>query len=360
MKKLLLTAAIAIMLTGCSGGATDPAVNTDHQSPPVDPAISVETALVGENEITGDLKVPGQVKADEIQSVSAVVSGQIDYMTAEVGDDVKKGENLVKLDDTLVSLKKRQAEIGSKMYQLALDSAQRTYNRTQSLYESNSATEAQIEEATDYLTKAQLDIANQNVTMDELNYQLNHMTIKAPISGIISKKYQQIGVTVGPGTPLFDIVDISVLTVESGVTEKDVSRLEKGQVVSVSIPSLGMEVNGTVKAISPVSGEDQTYPVMVEIENVDLKIKPGMFAEMKIITDAPRKVISLPKVAILNEDGINYVYVVESAHAVKKEVTLGTAFDEHFEVLSGISVGDEIVISGQAYLEDGSSVDVVK
>lgn len=355
MKRLLLIATLVIALTGCSNAAPADATTPEETTKEVN-TISVETQIIEEKEIITDLTIPGQVKADNVQSVVAIVSGQINFMNANVGDIVKEGDTLVTLDDTLLKIQKRQADIGNNLYQLSLDSAKRAFDRTESLYNAGNATKAQLEEVTDYLTKAQLDVANGKVNTDQLNYQLSHMTIKAPMNGIISNKYQQLGVSVGPGTPLYDVVDISVLTVESGVTEKDINKLKAGQSVLISLPTVGIEKQGTVKGISPVSGSDQTYPVLVEIDNADLSIKPGMFAELKIVTDAPKKVVSLPKIAVIHEDGTDYVFVITGTTATKKMVTLGAAYDDQFEVLSGLNAGDQVVTTGQAYLEDGDTV----
>ncbi|MBF4692328.1 efflux RND transporter periplasmic adaptor subunit [Fusibacter ferrireducens] len=356
MKRFLLIATLMIALTGCSSQQSD-TVSQEPVEKTVE-TITVETDIIGEAEIVSDLTVPGQVKADKIQSVVSIVSGQINFMEAEVGDRVKTGDTLVKLDDTLLQIKKRQAEIGNKLYKLSLDSAQRTFNRTDELYKSGNATQSQFEDVNDLLTKAQLDYANGKVNTDELNYNMNHMTVKAPMDGMISKKYQQLGVSVGPGTPLYDIVDITTLTVAFGVTEKDINRLKSGQSVSVNLPTLGIEKTGIIKGISPLSDSDQTYPVRVEIENDDLSIKPGMFAELKIVTDAPRKVIALPKVAVLHEEGIDYVYLVNGTTATKQTIKLGSPFEDQFEVLSGLKPGDQIVTSGQAYLEDGNTITI--
>ncbi|GAU79163.1 efflux RND transporter periplasmic adaptor subunit [Fusibacter sp. 3D3] len=359
MKRLLLTATLVIALTGCSGTqSADPNAPLEVEKPIE--AITVEAQTIEEREIVTDLSIPGQVKADKIQTVVAIVSGQINFMAAEVGDTVKSGDPLVKLDDTLLKIQKRQAVIGNDLYQLSLDSAQRTFDRTNELYKSGNATQSQIEEVTDYLTKAQLDYATGKVNTDQLNYQMAHMTIKAPMNGIISKKYEQMGVSVGPGTPLYDIVDINTLTVESGVTEKDINRLKSGQSVVINLPTVGIEKSGTVKGISPITGSDQTYPVMVEIENSDLSIKPGMFAELKIVTDAPRKVVSLPKIAVVHEDDTDYVYLVKGTIATKQAIQLGAAFDDQFEVISGLNAGDQVITLGQAYLEDGDTITISK
>ena len=358
MKRLLLVATLVVALTGCSAQPSDNVPQDQVNKEKKVEAIAVEARPIEEKEIISDLTIPGQVKADKIQSVVAIVSGQINFMEAEVGDNVESGDTLVKLDDTLIKIKKRQAEINNELYQLSLNSAQRAFNRTDELYKSGNVTQSQIEEANDLLRKAELNYATGKVSTDELNYNMKHMTIKAPIDGIISNKYQQFGVSVGPGTPLYDIVDISVLTVESGVTEKDVNQLKTGQSVTVSLPTIGIEKTGVVKGISPISGSDQTYPVMVEIENSDLSIKPGMFAELKIVTDAPRKVVALPKIAVLHDADTDYVYTVTGDTATKQIIKLGTAFDDQFEVISGLKAGDQVITSGQAYLEEGDPITI--
>jgi len=358
MKRLLLIALGVLVLAGCSNASAEGSTATE-----VDPVIetkAVQVETLQDREMIGNLVMPGQVEADEIQFVSSLVSGQIEALHAEVGDLVEAGELLVEIDDEFVRLQKAQADIGNSMYNLSLESAKRSYERTKTLFESGSSTQAQYDAATDMLAKAKLDYSSGRNNVSQINYQLNHMDIEAPISGVVSAKLQNVGGSVGPGTPVYEIVNISEVIVEAGVTESDINRIQNGQVVSVDLPAAGLLVEGIIEGVGPVPGDGGTYPIRVRIENEEGIIKPGMYAELKIETETAKLVLSVPKVAVMHESGDDYVYVESDGMAEKRVIQKGVAFDEYFEVLSGLQNDEQVIVLGQAYLDEGDVLEIIE
>ena len=186
------------------------------------------------------------------------------------------------------------------------------------------------------------------------------MTIEAPMSGVVSAKFQNVGASVGAGSPVYEIVNINDVIIEAGVTEGDINRLEKGQIVSVDLPAISKEVKGTVEGVGPVQGQGGTYPIRVRIENEDGMIKPGMYAELKIETELPKNVLALPKVAVMHESGQDYVFISNGDIAERINIEKGLAFDTYFEVVSGLKIGDKVIVSGQAYLDEGDVLEAVE
>jgi len=357
MKKLLLIALGILVLAGCSNAS---AVESATEEAPVIEKKAVILETLSEREMTGSLVLPGKVEADEIQSISALASGQIKVLHAEVGEYVEEGKLLAEIDDEFVKLQKSQADIGNSLSNLALTTAKRSYERTKALYESGSVTQAEFDGASDMLAKAKLDYSMGANNVSQIKYQLKHMTIEAPISGVISAKFQNVGGSVGAGSPLYEIVNINEVIIEAGVTESDINRLENGQVVLVDLPAINTSVEGIVEGVGPVPGEGGTYPIRVRIENESGTIKPGMYAELKIETEMPKNVLAVPKVAILHEGGQDYVYVSNGEIAQRRNVEKGVAFDVYFEVLEGLEKGEKVVVSGQAYLDEGDALEAVE
>ncbi len=357
MKRLLMILIGIVLLSGCANASAEE--GTPEKEVTIERK-AVETALIDHQEMTGALTLPGKVEANSVSTVTALVSGQLEILNAEVGDFVEAGQVLAQIDDEFVRLQKNQASIGNSLYNLSLESAKRTYERTSAMYETGAITKADYDNVTDMLTKAKLDYAMGQNAMDQIDYQLKNMTIKAPFSGLVSAKYQVVGASVGPGTPVYEVVDIKGVIVEAGVTEKDINRLEKGQQVKVALASAMAEVEGCVEGVGPVPGEDGTYPVRVRIENEDGKIKPGMYAELVIETEAAVSVPAMPKIAVLHENGEDYVFIVEGETVRKAQITKGVSFGDYFEVVDGLESGDQVVVSGQAYLSSGDYVDVVE
>lgn len=358
MKKLLIIAVSLLALAGCSSAAAQEQSDQSADSAVVLKAVRVENMDM--REMTGALTLPGKVAPDELSVVSSLVSGQVKTLSAEVGDIVEAGQTLAKIDDEFVRLQKEQAEIGNQLYDLSLQSARRGFERTKALYESGSTTKVEYDSAADMLTRAKLDYARGKNSVSQMAYQLEHMTIAAPIDGYVSEAYLNEGESVGPGTPMFEIVSIDQVVVEAGVTEKDVNRLKAGQVVRVDIPAAGQLKEGVVVGVGPVPGQGGTYPVRVRIQNETGEVKPGMYAELKIETDTARPVLAVPKIAVMHESGEDYVFVSNGQTAQRRTIKKGIAFDSYFEVLSGLELNDRIVVSGQAYLSDGDQLDIIE
>lgn len=318
MKRLLLIALGILVLAGCSNASAEEGT---AEAAPVIETKAVEIEVLENREMIGTLVMPGKVEADEVQTVSTLVSGQIEAMHGEVGEYVEEGTVLVEIDDELVRLQKAQADLGTNLYNLSLETAKRSYERTKALYDSGSTTQANYDGATDQLAKAKLDYSMGSNKVSQIKYQLKHMDIKAPISGVISAKMQTVGSSVNQGMSVYEIVNINDVIIEAGVTESDINRLDSGQIVTVDLPAAGLLVSGTVEGIGPVQGEGGTYPIRVRIENEDGLIKPGMYAELKIETETPKQVLSVPKIAVMHEDGKkNYVFVANGEIAEKRQI----------------------------------------
>lgn len=357
MKKIIIVIIGILLLSGCSNASAE---EGNKQKVEVIERTAVEVSALETRERVGEITLPGKVEANSTHKLASLVSGQLETLSAEVGDFVDEGDVLAVIDDEFVRLQKEQADIGNSLYNLSLTSAKRTYERTVALYESGAITQAEYDSVTDMLTKAKLDYAKGQNSTSQINYQLRNMEIKAPFAGVISAKYQIPGASVAPGTPVYEIVDIKGVIVEAGVTEKNINRLKSGQQVQVELAAVNLDIEGTVEGVGPVPGSDGTYPVRVRIENEEGQIKPGMYADLKIETESPVPVLALPKIAVLHENGEDYVFVADGAQARKVKVEKGIAFDTFFEVESGLERGDLVIVSGQAYLDDGNPIDIIE
>lgn len=189
---------------------------------------------------------------------------------------------------------------------------------------------------------------------------LQDTAVKAPISGIISNKNISASNMVSAQSAPFTIVDMSKVTVDVNVSEKIINLIKQGQSVDVIIPTISdKKITGVIKNISPAADNTSTFPVKIEIDNKDSVIKPGMFAEIHFIESQNSNTMVVPRNTVVEEMSGKYVYVIENDHAVKREVTTGIDNGEEIEILSGVSLGENVVTKGQSYLDDGTKVTIV-
>jgi len=282
----------------------------------------------------------------------------------------------------------QQIELARTQYNTAkinYDSSEKEYYRTKSLYDSSVISQAEFEqwESQYNLIKEQFESAKSNLSQVERNhgfdvqgaeialkiaqndYQMakenyNDTSVLSPISGIVVSRSASVGENAAPGTPVFSVVNLDTVYLESGVSEQSIGSLKEGQEVAVTIDALsGHSFVGKLTNISPALDEKtSTYPVKVEIENKDNLIKAGMFGTMEIVTDSHKNALAIPKEAVLQESGSYYAFVAKSGKAVKRAIKLGFSEKEYYEVLQGLETGEQIVIVGNGDLKDGEKVEI--
>lgn len=180
------------------------------------------------------------------------------------------------------------------------------------------------------------------------------VTITSPISGVVSHRDITLGQSVDDaGLPIMIIQDNTKVLATANIYEKDLKDVQVGQQVQVKVSGLENQVfSGKITKISPtVEGESRVIPVWAELENLEGKLKPGMFAELELITSQTvNPVLSIPANAVVNMNGKNLVYVQNGEDFAPVEVTLGEKFNQKIEVKKGLFEGDKVVVQGALQL----------
>ncbi|MFQ6065780.1 MAG: efflux RND transporter periplasmic adaptor subunit [bacterium] len=187
--------------------------------------------------------------------------------------------------------------------------------------------------------------------------RLEDCTIKAPISGIISKRFVDAGAMVGPTQPLVSIVDIDTVKLLTHVSDEDLNKVKLTQKVEVKV---GTYLNKSYEVkeinINPVMDPlSRKIEVNIRIPNPDYLIKPGMFPKIRLLGEQ-KNVLLIPKTAVIKKEGEERVFVVQDNRAHLQKVTLGLEKDQLVQILEGLKEGDQVVISGQTDLNNGDLV----
>lgn len=210
--------------------------------------------------------------------------------------------------------------------------------------------------------KAALSAANSRLELSDTAYQTRlqqigtnankdgTVLVSAPISGVVSQRNITLGQSVDEsGVALMTIQDDTRVWATANIYEKDLSRVEIGQRTNVKVASFpDRAFRGRISYIgSTVEGETRAVPVRAEIENIDGELKPGMFAELEIVTErSPAAVMSVPASAVVDANGLDTIYVQNGQQFEPIEVTLGQTFGDRVEVKSGLFDGDRVVTVG--------------
>lgn len=206
------------------------------------------------------------------------------------------------------------------------------------------------------------------VDRDETGLKYELAKVESPISGILGKTLLDKGANILPGsgmvggTPLAVVVNMEEMIVKLNISEADIPYIKKGLKAQIKLDAYPEDnFLGAISKVSEVADpQTRTLPIEISIPNIGHKLKSGMFCRIKIIASRLENRIVLAQDALVQEEGANYVFVVEDHAARKRKVTLGVREDSRIEVLEGLQEGEQVIVFGQQGLKDGSSVEIVK
>jgi len=386
---VLITLIAASISVGCRKTSNGPASSRTSQSiTTTTPSASdkgIEMEIVSSAPIAGVIAATGKILVPEDRTaiIGPVNQGRIVKLYAGQGSRVRKGQKLAELEsadidqaeaDYLKAL--AEAENARRSVAAELKLAQQTYDRTKDLYEKTVVPGKNLQSAEHDLevakASAENNLASTKVTLIAarrhlLILGLNDAAIdglskrpglaatfalNSPIDGIVVERNATIGATVGTDASVFKIIDISRVWIDANVFEKDLPRVRNGQPVKVTVTAFpGTVFSGKVIFINSVVDPDsRTVKVRTEVSNPDARLKPDMFANVEIISDAKSTAISVPQSAVLDEAGKSVVFVANGNGYAKRQVQTGIKNGDRVEIIDGLNAGDRLVVKGNYLL----------
>ena len=191
----------------------------------------------------------------------------------------------------------------------------------------------------------------------------------APINGTVVALPAQVGMTISQAVPLARISGGSALEIRLYVAERFISKMAMNLPCEITLDAWPGDIfQGSISEIAPtVDPASRTMEVRINVDNEDSKLKAGMFAKVKIITEHKDNIVKIPATAMLNRFGEQYVFVIASDYenpqqkvVRKRTVTPGILIDGILEIQNGLSADEEIVVRGQTLLEDGAWVNIIE
>jgi membrane fusion protein, multidrug efflux system len=191
----------------------------------------------------------------------------------------------------------------------------------------------------------------------------------APISGTVVMIPAQVGMTVSQAVPLARISGGGALEIKLNIAERFISRIAMNQSCEITLDAWPGEVfRGSISEISPtVDLASRTMEARVNVRDSSSKLKPGMFAKVRVVTERKNNVVKIPAQAVINRFGEQFVYIIAKdaenpeINIVKKTIVVpGILIDDVMEIQKGLEPDDEIVIKGQTLLDDGSRVNIIE
>ena len=312
--------------------------------------IPVEVYEAKEGLITREIILSGITEPEITARIFPDIMGaeQVTDILVNVGDKVNKGTVLVYLDS-------QTSKLSYEMAEASFRDAEKNYERNKLLFEAGAISGAQLEQIeTGYIQ------AKNSFEMRAI--ELGAYGVKSPIDGVVSSIEVTKGNLASPQSPVAVVSRIDKLLIKSSVNEKEVNNLFAGKELKVIVPNLkDKEFTGLIKSVAPTMDlQTRSFPVEIEIENIDNEIKPGTFAKATIEVERKEGVITVPTEAVIVRGNQARVFVVKEETAQSVQIETGLSNSDYTEVTAGISSGELVITRGNDNVVIGDLVRIVQ
>ena len=348
----------APLLSGCQ-----------EEAPPPEPVRAVKWLRVAEPSAEQQRLISGFLRSKQASDLNFDVDGLVVSYSAELGDTVKKGQVLAKLDQEPFVLKVREAEADLARAKARLVDAQADYRRTRLLYEADNASRADLDQSRANMeaTQSQAKATESKLGIDRRD--LRRSTLRAPFDGTISSRELNVGEHVSKLKTVYKIDGTGQgLQVQVDVPESLIHKITQGQTVSLRFPANNQTASAVISEVGTRAGSGNAFPVKADLVEELPWARAGMTAEV-MFTFAPAarggdtEGFMIPIDAVLPGEGrTHYVFVFDQASSTvrKTQVESRGIRDNQADILTGLNEGDIIVAAGVEFLVDGQQVTLLE
>jgi RND family efflux transporter MFP subunit len=386
--------ALALGATGCSKSETAQARSQDGAAKPV------TIAPVQKNSVRRSVDVVGTLAAVDQVTISSEADGRVREVLADLGDRVKQGQILIRLDSEKqqYTLEQQKAAFARSLAQYGatdpdhlpeiedtpdvkratadLNQATQNFDRADELFKRTLIPQQALDDARSALQarRAQHESARQNAknlrasiqasqaTMKLADRQLRDTDIRAPFDGYVERRLVNLGELVKSQMPVMAVVRLDPLKVVAEIPEKMAPWISDGRPVELRVDAYrDRAFTGKVTRISPaVNTSTRAFPFEALVPNTDAVLKPGTFARVHVESGKVDDIMTLPYAALQYRYGVNRVFVVNGDRLAMRELQVGERLGDRIEIVSGVKEGERVAITDVDTLNDGALVSVTK
>ena len=361
MKKLLFIAG-ALFLASCGGKETDKkseleALKKERNSlnakiEKLESEVGIVTAAsdikdvnlleLSESSFENYLEVVGKIDAEENVQVNPEAPGVVTAVFVNIGQNVVRGQVLAQIDDQV--LRQSISEL-----QNSLELVTTLFERQKNLWNQKIGTEVQYLSA-----KTQKEAAERRIAT--MKSQMSMYKIKSPISGTIDAMDLKVGQAVMPGMSGIRVVNANKLTAKAQIAESYASRVNQGDKVQIILPDVPDTVSTKISFASrTIDAVSRSFNVEIKLPS-NKKYRQNMLAVLKIIDYQNVNALVIPVNAIQKAENGDYVFISENGKAKRIDIKTGKISEGRAEILSGLKVGDQVIVAGMQGLSPGDSI----
>ncbi len=354
----------------------------------VRPPMPVEFASVKRASLAEQILIVGNLIGAATVQVVPRVNGRLQSVTVKLGDPVRQGQVIARVEDSEIREQVRQAEASYQVGQASirqrqadLKLAQNNLERSRSLYERQLLPQQTFDDVDSryQAALAQVDLAKaqfeqSTARLDELKITLSNTQIVSPVDGFVGKRFLDPGAFASTNAPVASIVDIRTVRMVANLVERDLRRVPPGTPARVEVDAYpGEQFRGKVSRVAPVfDPATRTAEMEIEVTNSDFRLKPGMYARVNLTIDTRPNALTVPRTALVNLDGRSGVFIAAAGtqpegtrggNQTQKVMTAkflpvetGIRDGEQVEIKTGLSDGTQVITTGSGALKDGDRI----
>jgi membrane fusion protein, multidrug efflux system len=312
------------------------------------PPAVVEAASVTVSKLAQGITAVGSLRSDESVIIRPEVSGRVAEILFREGQPVKKGTALIRFDAGVQRAELQQAEANL------------------SLSKSKAERAADLQKK-GFLSSQARDEAESNYRVAQATYdlalaKLTKLEIKAPFSGTMGLRQVSVGDYIRDGQDIANLEAIDPLKVDFRVPEIFMKQVSSGQALQVSLDGFPNKTfDGKVLAINPlVDANGRSIVVRAIVRNADARLRPGMFARVRLLTSESQESLTIPEQALIPTGDEFYVYKLADNRVQRTRIEIGQRREGVVEVVRGLAKEDKVVTAGQSKVRDGAPVQVAE
>ena len=360
LQPTLLVLALILSLTAC-GKKDGKASDADNKTAQTLKITAEDLLTVQNSALASGPVITGSIQPERRADLRAEVSAIVLQVLKENGENVKKGDILVRLDDTSIRDSMNSAEESARASSQSFDQAERQFQRLKTLRASGMTSTQQLEDAEIRRNNSQSDLVAAKARAVQARQQLQRTEVRAPFDGIVSERKVSAGDTAQIGKELVKVIDPASMRFQGLISADKVTLVKVGQAVSFRVNGYDKEFSGKVKRVDPAANATtRQVEILVDFVGSDQPRISGLYAEGRIETGTTQ-VLMVSDSALIRDGDKAYVWSIKDGILKKTSLVIGErdARRGDYAVTSGLNSGDKLIQQPLSTLIDGQKVEMV-
>ena len=357
MKKIIIPFIALIALVSCKKEATE--------TLPTEKPIVVKVSGISAGTNSSFVSASGKIEAENSANLSTRMMGFVTKLHVQVGQKVTTGQLIVSINNTDLQAKKAQVDASILQATAAYNNAKKDYDRFTNLFKQQSASQKELDDMTARYEMAKASLQGAKQMRNEVVAQFSYANITAPFSGVVTNTFVKEGDMANPGMPLVSIEGASKLQVTAMVSENDITAIRNGMLVDILVKSNATALKGKVTEVSAsAKNTGGQYLVKINLEPTKAIVLSGMFVYVQFPTESKtpsstNERMLVPESALVHQGQLTGIYTIGNGNvAILRWLRVGKKLGNQVEVLSGLSVKEQYVVSAEGKLYNGALVTV--